>query len=428
MNILVIITPYSPAQDPNTIRWSNLINELKDKGHSIHILTTKHSSVANEYEESNIRIYRTGSHTLLDAVYNAFGIQKRRHEPGYVPGKNSIIGSIIQGLIDRSWRKLYWPDGQMLFLKPGIALGKKIITKHKIDQIISVGAPFTSHWIACKLKSIFPNISWHMDIQDPFSYASESRINNEKRYKKKNQEAESLCFEKANSISVPYEKSAQRYSAIFPNYSEKINVIPPLYSSPNNMVQLIGLDSNKIHLAYFGSFYEDIRSPQALLRILEYTKENHPKFYSKLQFHFIGQQNNYSLAVFDRSPHILKDLIFHGFKKRDEAMSLLGQMDYLINFGNTTDYHLPSRVVEYLYFNKPTINFCAIRQDSFATFIGDSLPIINLYPSQEVDKQYASIQNFIEDNRGDCQPNLEAVLAFMPDKLADTYLNVMQAR
>ncbi|NNE27824.1 MAG: hypothetical protein HKN09_13340 [Saprospiraceae bacterium] len=215
MNILIIITPFSPAQDPNTIRWTELATHFKNQGHTIHVLTTKRKAYKDFTTQNGIFIHRTGYHTLLDWLYNIIGQKNRRHEPGYTAPNPFYRSRFIQKIVDYFWRRNYWPDGQVLFLKPGIKKGKQLVESQSIDQIISVGAPFTSHWIAHALKTNYAQLKWHMDIQDPFSYAKASQINNNRKYDQRNMASEASCFDKATTISVPFEKSAERYRHFF---------------------------------------------------------------------------------------------------------------------------------------------------------------------------------------------------------------------
>ena len=424
MNILIIITPYTPAQDPNTIRWSGIADFFKKEGHNVHILTTKRNPLPHSTIEKGIHIHRTGYHTLLDWFYNLIGAKNRRHEPGYTPDKKASQFSFIQKIIDLTWRKHYWPDGQKLFLKPGIRLGQKILKDHSIDQIISVGAPFTPHWIAHALKKVSPETHWHMDIQDPFCYAVESAINNYSKYKEKNYTVEKSCFTLAESISVPSQRSAERYKEIFPEAKNKLKLIPPIFLPPQIRSTGFKLETSKIHLAYFGSFYESIRSPHRLLELLAYLKTTSPDVYNQLDIHILGQQNPYSLKCFNSSPSITKDLKFHGFMPRDDAMSVLTQMDFLINFGNKTDYHLPSRVVEYLYLNKPTINFCEIHPDSFAHFINEEIAILNLLPDHDLSEQHTQFIEFLKSSSTDNPVDPDAVQAYLPGVIGQQYLDL----
>lgn len=54
---------------------------------------------------------------------------------------------------------------------------------------------------------------------------------------------------------------------------------------------------------------------------------------------------------------------FHGRVKRDEVATYLQHADVLLNCGNTTDYQLASKIVEYMALSKPIINVTFNRND-----------------------------------------------------------------
>ncbi|NNE27825.1 MAG: hypothetical protein HKN09_13345 [Saprospiraceae bacterium] len=189
---------------------------------------------------------------------------------------------------------------------------------------------------------------------------------------------------------------------------------------------MIHLHIDKTNIAYFGSFYENIRSPKALLDLMAFIKERDGDFYSRIKFHFIGQQNNYSLNVFNQYPDISPDINCHGFLQRDHAMALIAKMDYLVNFGNTTDYHLPSRVVEYLFFNKPTVNFPAIADDSFSDFVSPYIPLLNINPSKSLEHQYQQFKDFLKEAKPKNSANPKAIQPFLADTIGQAYLDLFQ--
>jgi len=370
LNILLIITPYHPAQTPNTLRWQPLVAEFVRRGHQVSILTTKRRGYSDI--DSDVIVHRAGYHTLQDRVYEWGPKQSRRHEVGSAPPKSGLKQFILQSIANRFWRKRYWPDGSALFLKPGIKRGKSLLSSNNFSHIISVGLPFTSHLIAHALKRHQPDLHWHMDIQDPFCYSREFRVNNYSRYKEKNIKAEAEAFESADTISITNDKAKNKYIDLFPKQRHKISVIPPLwYRSEAEETYDMILFSQKKHLGYFGSFYENVRSPKPFLELLSYMHTQDAKLMDRVQFHFIGQMDRVSMEIIQRFPELSSYFVFHGFKNRAETISAMEQVDILLNFGNSTDYHLPSKVVDYLAINKPILNLATIAEDSTAIFFSD---------------------------------------------------------
>lgn len=429
MRILLIISQYLPAQTPNTLRWEPLVEYFKDLGHEVSILTTKRSGQPLVEENSHgVKIYRAGYNTLLDRLYDLLNSKKRRHEVGSGPREPGVLTKLTQLIVSKTWRNRYWPDGSQLFLKPGKAKAQEIVAKDGITHIISVGLPFTCHLIAEATKLVQPTLHWHMDIQDPFCYSKEFRVNNFDKYKTKNIEAEQSTFQNANSISITNERAGEKYLELFPQAADKIKVVPPLFSLPKDAVPYnMFLYSAKIHLTYFGSFYEGVRSPLPFFNFIKYIWDKDKSLIANLQFHFVGQLHGEAYALFELYPEIRRCFVIHGFKNRAETLDAMHQTTILMNFGNTTDYHLPSKVVDYLYMNKPIVNFTSIAADSTQKFLADkpveccTLKLDTNNHAQLLDQFLA----FTQKARTATSPDLDKVKDYTVESIAEEYLKVL---
>ena len=428
LNLLIIISQYHPAQTPNTIRWAALIDHYFKQGHNISVLTTKRKGYPLKGELKGIKIFRAGYNTLQDYLSDILGSKTRRNEVGQSNNnyRPHVMKSIVEKIVNQTWRKTYWPDGSKLFLKPGIHLAQEIVDTENITHIISVGLPFTCHLIAQSIKRKNKAIHWHMDIEDPFSYSKEFWVNNFKRYEKKNLKAERTAFEIADTISLTNEIAKQRYDDLF-FFPEKTKVIPPLFAPYKNIPFSIPLDKEKIHLGYFGSFYTGVRSPLSFLKFLKALDEKDPSLKSKIQFHFFGQQNKFSYPIFKAFPELQAYYILHGFYERDHSISAMKKMDYLINFGNSTDYHLPSKAVDFLYLKKPLVNFTSIENDAVRLFLKNYPQLLNVHLNGNESNETGAFFNFIFDkeSKGSGEENL--VEKYKTEAVATLYLNCLNS-
>lgn len=430
MDILIIISQFSPAQTPNTLRWRPLAQHLRAEGHAVSILTTKRRGVAEESEIDGLKVYRAGYNTLLDRLYDLFNSKQRRNEEGSSTGGEAGIASgLLQGIANQFWRKNYWPDGSKLFVKPGINLGQTIIDKNKIDKVISVGLPFSSHWIAKALKEKNPNLHWLMDIQDPFCYSKEFRVNNFDKYQKKNIKAEGDTFRLADKISMTNERAKEKYKEYFPKQMDKVTVIPPMFSeATSDSYYDMYLYSEKIHIGYFGSFYEGVRSPKKFFDFITFIWKKDKSLLEKYQFHFVGQIDRETAALISSYHDIRRCFVLHGFKNRDKTLSAMKQVDVLLNFGNSTDYHLPSKVVDYLYMDKPIINISSIDNDSTANFFSDeTVPFLNLKLDELNHQRHADqFFKFLEKDHGEGQQSVAKVENYTVRQIAKAYRALLE--
>ena len=403
-----------------------------DEGHAVSILTTKRRGVTELSSLNGLKVYRAGYNTLLDRIYDLLNSKKRRNEEGYSPsGGAGIATAMIQGMANKFWRNSYWPDGSKLFLKPGIKLGHDIITKDKIEKVISVGLPFTCHWIAKHLKEKFPQLHWVMDIQDPFCYSKEFRVNNFNKYQKKNIEAEAETFKLADQISITNHRAKEKYEEYFQEHMEKVTVIPPLFNLPDgDEYYYMYLFSQKIHIGYFGSFYEGVRSPKVFFDFIEYIWNKDKSLLDKYQFHIVGQLDRGTEALFESYPEIRRCFVVHGFMNRVKTLSAMKQVDVLLNFGNSTDYHLPSKVVDYLYFKKPIINISSIDNDSTVGFFKDeSVSFLNLQLQEtKFQTQASQFFEFLEaDTETEQELNHNRIKDFATPQIAKAYLALLDS-
>lgn len=400
-----------------------LVEEFQKRGMTVSVLTTAHSGCPDEEVVDGVKIYRAGHNTLLDKVYNLFGTKNRRNVANATSSHGGLKRRILEKFIDKTWRQSYWPDGSKLFLKPGFKKAKEVVEADNISKVISVGLPFTCHWIAKQLKEELPQLHWHMDIQDPFSYSKEFWVNNFSRYEQKNKNAEAAAFAIADSISVTNPRAKEKYLELFPESQAKLTVIPPLFhAEPYEGSYDMILFSRKVHLGYFGSFYTGVRSPLLFLKFLKYLLEEDPQVFDKVQFHFVGQLDSRTAAILESFPELRGHLVRHGFKNRAETLDAMSQVDILLNFGNTTDYHLPSKVVDCLYMNKPVMNITSIDNDSTQIFLAGKLDLLNLKLKEgEFDKQKAAFLGFIAEKWESKVPDFSSVEAYKTQAIAEGY-------
>lgn len=432
MNILLIITPFNPAQTPNTIRWNALISQFVKNGYNVTVLTTIWAGQEIFEKKSGVRIFRTGHNTLLDFLYNKLGINKRRNiSRSATVDRPGFIISSIEKLVNQFWRKRYWPDGSVLFLKPGKKLVTNIIKEHSVSHVISVGLPFTNHLIAKEAKSKFPNVHWTMDVQDPFSISDSFWVNNFSKYAMKNISAEEECLALADKVVFTNSKVVELYEELFVEHSKKYREIPPVLVLPDKVKQSkndLELDESKIHLAYFGSFYNGVRSPFRFLKFLDYLFKNYKASVSKMQFHFYGELNKFSKPIFVMFDHLSPSIKHHGFVKHTLLQNHIEKYDLLLNFGNTTNYHLPSKVVELLYWHKPTINITSINDDSAKLFLEDKLDFFNLNLNVEMNEALAEdFVDYVFRNHNIQAVSKELIADFLPEQVARSYINVMKS-
>ncbi len=385
MRLLVLNIQHYPAMSPNVFRWAAIAEHWAGQGHEVHVLCSRHSERPAEERIAGVQVHRAGQATLLDWAYNLARRSKRRSEPGGGSGATGLFRHTLEKIMDLSWRKLYWPDGSCLWYRPARRKAEALHSATPFDAIISVGTPFTVHWVALAVKVRFPTVRWLMDIEDPFCFAEEFPINNFALYRRRNYRAENRAFRLADRIVLTNPAALSRYASIFPREAGKLSVVPPLYALPPPVVNvdLPPRQEGEIRMGYFGTFYHKIRTPARFLALLEEVFLQSPDLRARLQVHFFGALEPEFVEMFRRYTALAPNLVLHGMVTREATAACMQAMDVLLHIGNTTDYHLPSKSADYLCSGKPVVNIAACEHDSFHYFAGNYPRLLHLYINEE---------------------------------------------
>lgn len=405
MRILLVLVQYYPIRNPNVYRWAAIGEYWTQQGHEVHVLCTLRAGEPKESIKNDIIIHRAGHATLLDWTYNLLGAKKRRGEVRLQTARKPTLGRhLLEKIVDLTWRNFYWPDGSCLWYFAGKKRALQLQKQYNFDAIISVSLPFTANLIAMAVKKKYPTIRWLMDIEDPFAISEEFWVNNFKLYRQKNFQAERKALENADAVSVTVETVRKIYEQTFPelNLTKKMRVTPPVIN-PTQSIQKPDLKlfaKDKIHIAYFGTFYEKVRMPDAFLAILSQLLQQFPDLQTCLQIHFFGEIPVKAWTVFEKYLSVSSQLQFHGLVAREVVAAAMKQADFLLNIGNTTNYHLPSKSAEYLQSGKPIINVCQNPEDTFAAFMRDYPLICNLSSQISPAENAASFHHFLKESTG----------------------------
>ena len=380
MRILLLLTHYHPVMNPNVFRWSAIAAHWVQEGHEMHVVCATHPQRPEVEKMAGVVVHRTGFATLMDWLYHRLPSRARRHEAGTTSRPPSALRQLLEWLMDKSWRKVYWPDGSMMWMWAARRKALALLGKCPFDVLISVGTPFSAHWAALACKQAHPSLRWLMDIEDPFCFAREFPSNNFGLYADKNYRAEKRVFALADKVALTNLAAKRRYLELFPGAAEKMEVIPPMANlSEPEAIGKPELEKNVLHLGYFGSFYRNVRHPRRFLELLSCAMRLQPAWRQKLKVHFFGYVEPEFFGEFQEFPELSAMHEFHGMVSRSEAAAAMQSMDWLLHLGNTTPYHLPSKSVEYLCSGKPVLNIAASTEDSFREFAGDYPGLLHIY-------------------------------------------------
>jgi len=427
MRILIILIQYKPALNPNVFRWAAIAEHWVMQGHEVHLLCARRNDCPDEEHINGIAVHRAGQASLLDAAYNWLGTKQRRDTAGgEMVAKKGRPRRWLERLVDLTWRNIYWPDGSIVWYAAAKRRALQLQQEYQFDAMISVAQPFTPHLVANAVKKRSPRVHWLMDIEDPFAFSEAVFINNRNLYRNFNYRQEGKLLAQADAVSVTVKQAQALYEQHFPQVRGKIAVTPPMYSMPK-AEEDFALAKGTINLAYFGAFYHPIRTPDALLELFSKLIEHST---IGIQLHFFGEIGAIFQPTFERYAALQSHLQLHGLVTREQVAAAMQSVDILVNVGNTTDYHLPSKSVDYMITGKPIINLSFHKNDPFRAFFEAYPLILNLDMIAGVQPIHIEqIQAFIAENQGKTvEANLLQQLTspYLLAPIADRYFKLLQ--
>jgi hypothetical protein len=404
MKILIVSYAYFPEMSPRAFRWTALAEQLAYLGHSVEVICASGVGQATHECVSGVEIHRTGSNARevvkrwlrLEATVTPTSTSTKVGAPASTRSK---IGSLIKSAYRHTVRQILWPDFAAFWYFSALKSAHKAIKKGRPDVVVTVSLPYTGHLVGLALKRRYA-VRWVVDIGDPFSFMSETPLNNAALFQSLNFRSESSVLHMADAIAVTTEGTRGEYLKCFPGLGpEKIVVIPPLFSPTKNeeaSVPFFG-DSKKIRLIFAGTLYRAIRNPQALLELFRSLLLT--PLGPKLELHFFGVVNDCK-PCFDSFGDLVGTKIFlHGLVSRAKAVQAMKEATVLVNLGNSTAYQMPSKVVEYVMLGKPVLNVSKLDADSSQTFFADLTGVCNVteHALAGDTAQLSRVRNFIEN-------------------------------
>ncbi|HUT86057.1 MAG TPA: glycosyltransferase [Elusimicrobiales bacterium] len=392
MKILIITRSYFPDINPYAFRFKAVAEYLVKQGHSVDIFTSHIPKTPKKETINNVKIFRHGSEKIKHCL-----------NPKHLPSNKNdfrfktIIRKTIRDMIRFAVKLFIWPDFAAFWAMYSYKELKNIVRENSYNAVISVCLPFSDHLLALKIKKYVPNAVWIADVQDPFYLSENFRYNNTLLYKKLNYAFERKVFKTADYITVTFKNTAKEYQSIFPENSDKIKIIPHLVDlqMPDITQKNYFDSSDKIRLIYIGTLEKKMRNPSYLLKLFTGLLKVYGQ--SNLELHFFGNINDCTF-IFNRYKNLLDKKIFvHGIVSRDTIGNVMSSADFLVNMGNKSTYLLPSKIVEYVAFQKPIINLSVIADDTSAEFLRPYPIAINLLiGTQTIEEQVSKLVKFIK--------------------------------
>jgi glycosyltransferase involved in cell wall biosynthesis len=368
LNILIVTAWYHPYIHPRAHRWTALAEHWAAQGHAVHVVCARHRGRPKTEIINGVHVHRSGFDSLKEVVFYAGFDRYRRGRVGEEPRAPGRGARFLGWIYRNVWKRICFPDDACFWYWPARRRVVRLLDESAFDLLVSVSLPFTGHLVglhaATKRRRRIG--TWLADIGDPYSihYQGTSLPGLAKRRLERN------ILEAADATTVTTAFTLQRYEKGFGAEAvRRMRVIPPLlHPKPEAHPPLVKTPADPIRLGYFGALYAPVRTPGAFLHLLQKTFERRPDLKARLEIHFYGEVFPEFFELLAAIPNVT----LHGLRPRAEVQAAMRRMDVLVNIGNTTDYQLPSKAVEYLAAARPVLNLSFVENDPFAHFFRES--------------------------------------------------------
>lgn len=362
-NILIVCSGFYPSNTPRANRATELTKEFARQGHRVTVLLHDRLPVHDTFEKEHAVTIRT------------MGNRKwKNHDFG-----KSKIGYFLT----RLWFRLLlhafeYPAVELCFMTA------RALKKEKgYDTLISIAVPYPLHWGVARVWNKNQQIAnvWIADCGDPYYGCVTDTFRKWPHFAW----VEKWFMHRADFITIPVESAR---SAYFPEFHPKIKVIPQGFSFGNTDYPSLYRKNSIPHFIYAGGFIPGIRDPNEFLEYLT-TVENNFRFY-------IYTNARELVAPFKQT--LGDKLIISDFIPRDELLTKMAGMDFLVNFDNNTESALPSKLIDYGIVGRPVLNIQKkLDTHTIQLFLrGDysaqmQLPIIDNYRIENVSKKFLEL-------------------------------------
>jgi hypothetical protein len=313
--ILIITSGFYPGNSPRAFRATELAKELARQGHQVNVYLP--GPITSEQ-----RLFEQSTGVVLCTLGNL------RWKP--IKGSGFFARAFARGFS----LLCEYPDVELFFKIP-----KALKREKGYDLLISIAVPYPNHWGVAKALKKNPKLckAWVADCGDPYMGCKTDTFKKLFYFKY----VEKWWCRKADYITVPVESAKEGY---YPEFRSKMRVI----SQGFNMTEIPIPDyiPNSIPtFAYAGNLQLKYRNPLPLLEFLS-------TLLIDFKFILYNEQDFLKSCV----EPLKGKLELRKYIPREDLLSMLGEMDFLINFENGTSVQMPSKVIDYAIAKRPVLS------------------------------------------------------------------------
>ena len=335
--LLAVSWAMPPLLFPRSIQVARTLKSLKEFGWESTVICVAPAS-------SGKKAYIDPS---LLSVYNTHYIEHQ------VP---SSEGNSLYRILNYFFPTLMmFPDQKWVWAGGAIRVAKKILAEGNFSAIVSFAQPWSDHLVGLELhrQSGLPWIAHFSDpwVDSPFLNVPAWHRQILRRMEEKViREADSVVFVSQATLDLVMKKYP-------PGWREKAYVVP--HGFDTDIITFSGKNQrekkSRLNLVHTGNLYGP-RNPKTFLEALNLL-QNEPSLERSLQVHFVGRCEKQHKILVEKLG--LSEIVhFWGTVPYIESTQWSAQADALLvidSAGDIDNVFLPSKLVEYLTFEKPIL-------------------------------------------------------------------------
>lgn len=334
-NLLAISWCFPPTIYPRSIQVSRLLAALADHDMQSDVVCVDPASL------------RPGQ--LLDETLNRpAGGRVRKYQ---VPSLEDWV--LVRGLIRLFPSLGVLPDPKWVWKNAALRKSTRLAGAKKYDAIVSFAQPWTDHLIGLQLKEQ-TGLPWVAHFSDP--WADSPYVNAPRWVMNKRLEMEKAVVRNADSVIFVSDQTASLVMRKYPaDWQKKVSVIPHGFETIQETNNTTAQNPGKpLRMVYTGGFYGP-RSPEPLLQAARLVG-NESDYRGSFTIDFLGSsQYDYQKTSADlglETCNFIPAVTHAVSQKACQSADVLLVIDAP---SNTTNVFLPSKLVDYLAYNKPVL-------------------------------------------------------------------------
>lgn len=246
------------------------------------------------------------------------------------------------------------PDEKSVWIGAATRAARRVLAARRFDAVVSYAQPWSDHLVGLRIRRA-TGLPWVAHFSDPWTDSPYLRGGAWQRRIWARMEAS--VVHGADALVFVNRHAADRVMHKYPDeYRAKAHVVPHGFD-PADLESIAPVPrDDRLTLVYTGRFYDEIRTPEPLLRAIASLRERRQALERELRVVFVGTPvaSHRRLASALRLEAIVE---FTGRRSFVESAAWIAAADVLLLIDAPADENLflPSKLVEYIPARKPIL-------------------------------------------------------------------------